>query len=148
MDIIFIVKILIGLIALLGILVMLLLYTPGKKKESVQKKDKKNTNPTKRVEYTFEELYAIIKQKRSTTQELREAVENIIKYYGQITPKMGIRLHDDFYIYSEMIIRICHHPNTTKELILYFDKELRAKNPKYEKELNDALTKGLNSRGA
>lgn len=144
MDIVFIVKSLVGLIALLGVLVLFLLYDPRKQKQKTQKSVA--DEPTKRVEYSFEELLAMIRDKNSTTQELEFATENILKSYGHITPKMGIRLHDDFYIYSEIMIRICHHPNTTKELILSFDKELRAKNPQYEKELNDALTKGLNSR--
>lgn len=144
MDIVFIVKSLVGLIALLGVLVLFLLYDPRKQKQKTQKSVA--DEPTKRVEYSFEELLAMIRDKNSTTQELEFATGNILKSYGHIAPKMGIRLHDDFYIYSEIMIRICHHPNTTKELILSFDKELRAKNPQYEKELNDALTKGLNSR--
>lgn len=147
MDIVFIVKSLVGLIALLGFLVVLLVYSPNKKKKE-NKDPVADTEPKKKVEYSFEELMAIIKKRSSTTEELQFAIENIVKSYGSIAPKMGIRVHDEFYIYSELIIRVCHHPNITKEQVLYLDRELRAKNPKYEQELNDSLTKGLNSRGA
>jgi len=58
-----------------------------------------------------------------------------------------MRAHPKFEIYSELILRICHHPNTTKEIILKLDRELERLNPEYKMELEDSLTKGLDTRG-
>ena len=58
-----------------------------------------------------------------------------------------MRAHPDFDIYMDILFTICRHPNTTKNLILDFDKELERLNPEYKPEINNALAKGLNSRG-
>ncbi|WP_434657903.1 hypothetical protein [Sulfurimonas sp. NW9] len=83
----------------------------------------------------------MIKDKKSTTEELKEAVELILKYYGKIPQKLGMRAHPKFEIYSELILRICHHPNVNKDIIIKLDKELHRRNPEYALELDDSLTK-------
>lgn len=144
MDLFFIIKALVGLIFLLGILVSLLLYKPRKKKEKeiAQKVEKKDSD------YTFEELIRFIRNRDTSTDKLQWALDTIVKYHGNIDPKKNGHVSDDFYHYSEIIIRICRHPNTTKSLIIRFDKAIRDLNPSYSKDLNDSLTKGLNSRTA
>jgi hypothetical protein len=42
---------------------------------------------------------------------------------------------------------LCHHTNTKKDIILKFDRELEKRNPEYKLELEDSLTKGLDTRG-
>ena len=145
MDIVVLVKSIVGLVALLGLLVLLLLYSPKAKKARAIKKQKKEQE--KPHEYTFNELLAIIRNRESSSQELELATKMILKHYGKIPHKMGIRVADEFYAYSEILMRLCRHPNITKDILLHFDKELRKLNPEYEKELNDAFTKGINSRG-
>ncbi len=71
----------------------------------------------------------------------------VLKSHGNIHKKLGIRAHPDFDIYMEMLIVVCRHPNTNKNIIIDFDKELLKLNPQYKAEINDAITKGLNSRG-
>lgn len=144
MDLFFIIKALVGLIFLLGILVSLLLYKPSKqrKKEKVQETEKKDSD------YTFEELIRFIRNRETSADKLQWALNMIVKYYGTIEPKKNGQVSDDFYHYSEIIIRICRHPNTSKSIIISFDKAMRELNPSYAKELNDSLTKGLNSRTA
>ncbi|QOP40256.1 hypothetical protein [Sulfurimonas marina] len=141
MDLVFIIKSLIGLVLLLGILVALLLYRPNKKKGNEAGEGTKKDS-----DYTLEELYSIIKDKHSTTKKLKWALDIVIRYHGEIPPKNGVQLDEDFYKYSEILLRICQHPNTKKELILEFDKALRELNPQYKKEINDFLTRGLNAR--
>jgi len=46
-----------------------------------------------------------------------------------------------------ILFAICLHPNTNKNIILSFNKELVRLNPKYKVEINGAISKGLNSRG-
>ena len=136
-----------GLVVILGILIMFFLYTPGKKQKN-KKAQKSYTKPSKPApKYELKDLLAVIRNKKSTTQELADALELIIKYHGHIHPKLGIRTHPDFDIYSEILLRICRHPNTNKDIIIKFDKELEKLNPEYVREINDSLTKGLNSRG-
>ena len=145
MDIVLLVKSFTGLIGLLAILVFFLMYSPKKviaKKKAKQEQKKRSPFPT------LDSLVAIVKDQKTTTVELSEAIDNVLKYYGTIHPKLGIRAHPDFNTYGLIMLKICHHPHTDKKIILKFDKELRAKNPEYAHEINDFLTKGLASRGA
>ena len=137
-----------GLVVILGILIAFFLYVPGNKKKKEVKRQKKYTTPSKPApKHELKDLLAVIRNKRSTTEQLAEALDLIIKYHGRIHPKLGIRAHPDFDIYSEILLRICRHPNTNKDIIIKFDKELEKLNPEYVREINDSLTKGLNSRG-
>lgn len=141
MEITLLVKSFLGLVVILAILVFFLLYIPGKKKAT----KKPVTQEARHSDYkTLNELLQIIKDKTSTTEELGEAVELVMKYHGTIHPKMGIRSHPDFDIYSEMLLRVCRHPNINKDILLKFNRELEKKNEAYKIEINDAVTKGLN----
>ena len=99
-----------------------------------------------KMPHDLESLKKIIKNKKSSASQLSEALDLIIKYHGEIHPKLGIRAHPEFDHYMEIIIRLCRHPRADSKMVVKFDKELRAKNPDYEKDINDAITKGLNSR--
>ncbi|MBU0632889.1 hypothetical protein KKA17_09595 [bacterium] len=98
-------------------------------------------------ERDFESLRKILKNKRSSTEDLGEALDLIIKYHGNIHPRLGIRAHPDFDRYMDILFTICRHPNASSKIIVKFDKELAQLNPEYLKEINDAITRGLNSRG-
>ena len=148
MEIVLYIKSFLGLIAILLVLLFLFFYnkksksTPkvkSKKKKKLIKKDKNDTS--------LETLLEIIRDKESSTEALSKALELIIKHHGKIHPKLGLRTHPDFNIYSEVLLRICRHPNTTKDIILKFDRALERENEEYKREINDSLTKGLNSRG-
>lgn len=143
-DLYFVIKVLVGLIVLLGILLLLLLHKSAKKKEEgiTQKVEKRESD------YTLKELIEFIGNTDTSTEKLQWALETIVKYHGDIEPKKNGHPSDDFYRYSEIIMRICRHPNTSKSLIVRFDKAMRDLNPSYVKELNDSLTKGLDSRTA
>jgi len=151
MEITLLVKSIAGLVVILGILIFLFLYSLSNKRAKAKKEAKKakKSQPAKQksTHYKLEDLVAVIRNKKSTTKELQEALDLIIKNYGHIHPKLGIRTHPDFDIYAEVLLRICRHPNTTKDIIIKFDRELEKLNPEYVREINDALTKGLNSRG-
>jgi len=149
MDIALLIKSIAGLVVVLGILIVFFLFSPGSnKKKKVQTKKKSYTQATKeKPKHELKDLLAVIRNKSSTTEELAEALEAMIKYHGKIHPKLGLRAHPDFDIYSEVILRICRHPNTNKDIIVKFDKELEKLNPEYKREINDSLSKGLNSRG-
>jgi len=148
-DIVLLVKSIAGLSVILGILLFLFLYSPSKKKEDKKGSKKKHyTTPTPPQPKTdWDSLAKVIRSKKSTPQELGEALDLILKYHGTIPKKLGIRVNPEFDKYSEVILRLCRHPNTNKDLIINFDKELEKRNPEYVKEINDSLTKGLNSRG-
>jgi len=147
MDIVFLVKSFAGLLGLLAILIFFLMYAPKsvKVKKRVFSKKKEHFGDDFK---SLETLVDIIKDKNSTTQELQVALDLIIKHHGTIHPKLGLRPHPDFNLYGEVVLRICRHPNTTKNLILKFDKELTARNEEYKRDISDFLTKGLESRGA
>ncbi len=148
MEITLLVKSILGLVVVLGLLIFLLIL-PGKTKKTQKKSGEKTlkTPVTKELEPTLEDLRKVIKNKKSTEAELKEALETVIKKYGKVHKKLGLRAHPDFDIYMDMLFTICRHPNTNKDIIVQFDRDLGRLNPEYKKEINEAITKGLNSRG-
>ncbi len=143
-----IIKSIIGLIVILAVLMFFLFLEPSKesakkKNPSIEKYDS-DTSATP----DFKSLVYVIKNKKSNAAELLEAVQLITKYYGVINKKLGMRPHPDFDIYADLLFTICRHKHTNKDIIIYFDRELRRLNSEYKKEINEVLTKGLNSRGA
>jgi len=147
MDIVLLVKSIMGLAIILGILILFFLYALSKKKKTAQKQKKLIKESKLKQNYELQNLLKVIRDKHATTEELSEALDLIITHYGHIHTKLGIRTHPDFDIYSEILLRICRHPNTNKDIIIKFDKALEKRNPEYVREINDSLTKGLNSRG-
>ena len=137
-----------GLIAILALLIFLFFYSSSSKK--TKKIDiKKTKEPTKSREEVpdLQTLRAIIKNKKTKTKELKKSLDLVLKYYGNIHKKLGVRTHPDFNVYMEILFTICRHPNTNKNIIVDFDSALGKLNPAYKAEINDAITKGLNSRG-
>jgi len=144
-DIVLLIKSIVGLVVILSILLFLFFYSP---KSKVPLKKKPHSEPLpQRKKFDWDTILKIIKNKKSSAQELAEAVDLLLKYHGTIPKKLGLRAHPEFDLYSEIILRLCRHPNTNKNLVLKLDRELEKKNPEYNREINDALTKGLNSRG-
>jgi len=147
MDMVILLESFAGLLGLLAILIFFLIYSPKKHeaKKRVIKKSKEHFGDDFK---TLESLADIIRNHASSSKELENAIDLILKHHGVIHPKLGIRAHPDFTIYGEIMLRICRHRNTNKKLILKFDRELTAKNEEYKKDISDFLTKGLDSRGA
>ena len=145
MDIVLLIKSGMGLVVILAVLVFFLFYSSQKKKEKVV--EKKEPVKPKKVEKVrdFAALRAVLVNNNSTSQELKEALDMIIKNYGTIS-KSGKNNQSDFGIYMGILFNICRHPHTTKDIILDFDRELTNINPQYKSEINDAVTKALNSR--
>ena len=143
MDIVFVLKTIAGLVSILALLILFFFY-PSKKEK--KKKISKKVKPKEKI-YTLEEILAVVRDKSSSKEELYKVIDSLVKYHAKIPHKLGMRAHPDFDIYEELVLRLCHHPNTDKDLILRVDKVLQKENPTYKVELNDALTKGLNARG-
>lgn len=149
MDITLLIQSAMGLIVLLAILIFLLFFSSSAKTKT--KQSAKNGTQAKQKEKTktdLASLKAIIKNKTSSTSQLKEALDLVLKHHGQIHGKLGLRPHPDFDDYMDILFTICRHKNTDKSIILKFDKELAKLNPEYKSNINDAITKGLNSRGA
>ncbi len=133
-----------GLIAILGLLVFLLLLPKKTKKDKKVSVTKGTDKPKTKTD--LDSLRYIIRNRISSNKQLEEALDLIIKHHGKIAKKLGIRVNPQFDGYMEVLVTLCRHPNTSKEIILKFDKELVNLNPEYKSEINDAITKGLNSR--
>ena len=144
MDVVLLVKSGIGLLVILAILMVVMIGKPKSKNKKFKSKPLKSKE---KVYSDLKHLRSIIKNKKSSTKELQEALDLVLKYHGTIHPKLGMRAHPDFDIYMEILMAICRHPNTTKDVIIKFDIALEKRNPEYKAEINNALTKGLNSRG-
>jgi hypothetical protein len=146
MDILTLVKSGLGLVAVLGILVFLLILPSSKKRNKSKKIEKKPSKPRTSLP-SLEALRIIIKNKDTNRRELKNALDDVIKYYGTIPKKLGIRNHPDFIIYEDIVFSLCRHPRVNSSIIVDFVTSLEKKNEDYKAPINDALTKGLNSRG-
>jgi hypothetical protein len=152
-----IIKSIMGLIALLALLIILLFFEPNKEKK-LKKNLPKTKAPIKEEENNpksellskdieLNTLVSVIKNKKSDAKKLEEALDLIIKHHGSVHKKLGLRPHPDFAVYEDVLFTLCRHPNANKDLIINFDRELGKLNPEYKQEMNEAITKGLNSRG-
>ncbi|MCF6309273.1 MAG: hypothetical protein L3J19_02185 [Sulfurimonas sp.] len=161
MDADLIVKAIMGLVAILAILIFLLFLESDEKPKSKKtisssKKstDKKPVSKSEKIvkeqdnaqKTDLESLVRIIKNKKADADKIGEALDLIIKHHGTVHKKLGLRAHPDFDVYMDILFTICRHPNANKELIIKFDRELEELNEEYKKEINEAITKGLNSR--
>jgi hypothetical protein len=146
MNITLIVQSLAGLVALLAILMFFLFFNFNDKKPALKKEPKLDDTPQKE-DTSLEALRKIIRNKKATASELEHALSLVLKHHGTIHPKLGTRSHPDFDSYGEILFSIARHQHVNKDIILNFDKELEKRNPSYKKEINDALMRGLNSRG-
>ena len=146
MDLELIIKSIMGLVVVLGLLIFLLFFLfpeeDKKKKKVVVSKTHKNDD----TDISLPALKKIIKNRLSKTEQLSEALDLIIQHHGTITKKTAGRTHADFDIYMDILFTICRHPNTNKNIIIKFDRALSNKNPDYKSNINDAITKGLESR--
>ena len=147
MDMTLLIESFLGLVVILALLIFFMMAT-AKKKKIAKLKEVKEVVARKGDVASIESLVAVIKEKTSTAKELEDATSLILKHYGTIHPKLGVRLHPDFNIYGEALIRISKHPNASKKIMLAFEKGLEQKNPEYKREINDFFFKGINSRGA
>lgn len=146
MDITLLVQSIVGLVIILGILVLLFSLPTGVK----SKKDKVTVKkvPSKSVNKTdFKYLSSIIENPESSTQELGDALSLIIKYHGTMHKKLGIRAHPESKAYMDVLFKLCRHKNASKDIIVKFNNDLEKLNKEYKREINDALMRGLNSRG-
>jgi hypothetical protein len=147
MDIALLIKIAIGLVVLLILFVIFFLLPKKNKQNKEIKKTKKKTNTQKKEKkYTFDEILEILKNPDSTSSQLQEAIEQVIKHYIKIPDKIGIRESPEFEKYIRLIVYLVKHKNTTSSLIVKLDKELTKNNPSYKVELNEILNKALNTR--
>jgi len=150
-----IIKSIMGLVAILAVL-LLFLFMETDKEKKISKKTTDIEVKSIKEEITqelytiklenLESLVRVIKDKKSDSLKLSEALDLIIKYHGRVHKKLGLRAHPDFNIYVNILFTICRHPNANKDLIIKFEKELLELNGEYKQEINDAITKGLNSR--
>jgi len=146
MDITLLIQSILGLVSLLAVLLFFLLY--NFKGKTIKREQKREENTAQeRVDTTLMALRKIIRNPHSTAKELENALSLVLKYHSNIHPKLGIRTHPDFDSYAEILFHIGRHKHINKSILLHFNKELEKKNPEYKKEIDDALMRGLNSRG-
>ncbi len=136
-----------GLFVVLGLLVSVLVLAPKSKKREAPKSKKVVKKQKVKSKTDLEFLRTIVKNRKSTVDELKEALDLVLKYHGTIPKKLGLRAHPESQIYMDILFSVCRHPNANKDIIVSFDKELGRLNPDYKKDLNDAMMRGLNSRG-
>ena len=136
----------VAMVMILGILIFLYVYRPSQKKALHVKSEKAQESESSQIP-SFKKLLDIVKNNTTSDVELRNAAELIIKHYGTIKPKHGVAPDKDFKRYAEVIFAIARHPNTDKDIVLMFDRELTKRNPSYTREIDEMLNRGLSARG-
>ena len=135
------------MIALLVVLIALvLIFTSEPKAKKAAKKKVEQAVTNKPRIPSFDELRAVFKSKSSSSDDLMEAYQLIVKHHGLIKDKLGIRVNPHFDRYMDLIFSMTRHKSANTKMIIGFEKELTAKNPKYEREIADAFNRGLSSR--
>ena len=147
MELTLLIKSAMGLLVLLGLLVFFLVTSSKTKKKKIKEVKKVVQLQSPKRKTDMETLRKIVKDRRSSAKELKEALDLVLKYHGTIHKKLGLRSHPESHTYMDILFSVCRHPNENKDIILNFDKELEKRNPEYKKDINDAITRGLNSRG-
>lgn len=147
MELTLLIKSAMGLLVLLGLLVLFLVISPKAKKKKAKEAKKVVQEQVGKRKTDIETLRSVVKDRSSSAEELKEALELVLKYHGTIHKKLGIRSHPESHAYMDILFSVCRHPNANKDIIINFDKELEKRNPEYKKDINDAITRGLNSRG-
>ena len=118
------------LVFLLAVLLILLFLGAKKKKAQAMQK-------TKVKVIDLATLVKTIKLKTTVGKDLEKNLGLVLKFHGNI---------DDFSLYEEILYAVTLHPNTNKNLILYFEKELSQRNPEYKKRISDAVMDALKAR--
>ncbi len=139
------------LLLLIPLLLSYLIFPADSNAEAAQRKQvvKIDEKPVidKNKTLSFEEIKILFSHKHSNKNELKEAIEQLVRHHGKIHAKLGDLAHPDFKRYLELIISLCKNPQADKELILSLDQKLRVKNPKYGLEIDEAVNKGIAARG-
>jgi len=142
MDITLLIKSALGLTLLLAILIYIFFSKDKKKKPS----KKKSTPVKQKIPTDLKYLSSIIKRRETDFETLEETLSLVLKYHGDIPKKIGSNNHPNFVMYEDIIYAICRHPNTKSKIVSGFTSSLEKRNEQYRSQINNALTKGLNSR--
>lgn len=122
------------LVVLLGVLVTVLIMSSVKRKKQQQIVAAEKKVP----DMNFETLREVFQDQNSSVKKLKKASDLLLQHYGKIG--------SDFSDYKDILVHLCKHKNANKELILYLDKELRTKNPRYKQDIDSAVNEGLDLR--
>ncbi len=120
------------LVLLLAVLITLLFKSLKNKKVKSGK-----TTKIKEKSVTLDDLRDRLKDKKLSMQDLKKTLDSVIRDHGLI---------QNFDLYTDIIFRMTNHPNTSKEIILGFEKDLSKLNPKYASSISENVMDGLNLR--
>ena len=134
-----------GAVALLLVAVLVIMLLNSKNAKKASKNINVKKEKIKEPEITFEELLAIVKSKRSSTNDLSKAVIQLVRHFP-FPEKKGNVLSDEAKKYLDFVFSVASHPNANAKLIAFMDKELKRANPSYKVEIDVYEDRGLNLR--
>jgi len=137
------------LVVLIPLLLSYIIYPDEKVSKHIPKLKKKvkEVAVDRSKPLSFDAIVTIFASKKSSKQELKDGIEQLIKHHGKIHAKLGDLPHPDFKRYREAIMAVCSNPKADKDIILAIDQKLRIKNPKYGLNIDEAVDKGIAKRG-
>ncbi len=128
-------------IILLVALLMLLLKPPKVKKV----KTKTQKTDTKTPPVTIENLLSVVANQNSSKDEITKALLELTRNIS-FPPKKSQMLNSEQKKYLNFVLLFSSHKNADAKLIAYMNKELKAKNPSYEKEIELYENEGIENR--
>lgn len=136
MDITLFIEIGTALTVTLAIL-MFLYFSPMKKKKVASREQKVASTEKKVPVQDLNSLIKIIKNKKTSTDDLKNTLNLILRDHGEI---------HDFNIYLDILYRMALHPNINKDIIVSFEAELSKLNPAYKEEISKSVMDALSIR--
>ena len=118
------------LIFILAVL-MIFLFKPSKNK----KLSSADTMKPKAI--ALHDLCERLKDKKLSTQNLKDTLDLVIEEYGVI---------ESIDIYVDIILKMTSHSSATKDIILSVEKDLSKLNPKYASLISKNVMRGLDLR--
>ena len=116
---------------LIIILAILIFFLFQKRKLKMISKDLTSPIPS------LQSLEQIIDNSDTKTEELKDTVDLIMKYYAEI---------NDINSYMDTIFNLSKHRNRDTQMIVTLTTKLEQRNPQYKLDINSAMSQGLNSK--
>lgn len=118
------------LVALLVLITILYLFGPAPKKMEYIKEEEHKL--------TFEEIQRVLENQKKSLEEIKHTVNLFFQNYD--------KLELSEYKKRQFLFAVVVHRNTSTELIMQVDSDLRQLNPDMDRDLTSTLNRALDAR--
>ncbi len=131
-----------GIVLTLSVLIILVLLYIRQKQQKMVLDTSLQQNVQKGVP-SFKRLWAIVDADDTQPATLRQALDNMVKYYGVITVEQGELAEESFQSYAKIITALCRHQHADAKMIVRFESALCRQNSRYAAEIEVCFQRAL-----